>query len=278
MPSTNKPDFDASFQKFIDNAESSDQYYGFDVQALARFKPFLEFLYADWWKVNFTGADKLPKEGPALIIGNQGSVLPWQAIMLSYGLLAHSELHKRVHIMYDLDWIADERVHAFLREIGFVPWSSSAMKRLFAKGEIVALFPEGVNGLTKPHSQRYRLQGFDWTRLLPAVEENVSIFPLSTLGCDEASPSMFNATKLASFLRLPYFPVTPFFPWLPVPFNLATLPGNWQMNIHNQAKYDTKGASRDVIENTCKQLSFSCEGEIQAELNRMLRGRNKSRI
>lgn len=277
MPSKNA-DFEASHQRFIDNAESSDQYYGFDVKALARFKPFLEFLYSDWFKVNFTGADKLPKDGPALIIGNQGSVLPWQSVMLSYGLLAHCDLHKRIHIMYDLDSIADERLHAFLREIGFVPWSSLAMKRLFSKGEIVAVFPEGINGLSKPYSQRYRLQGFDWTRLLPAVEENIPIYPLSTMGCDEAVPNLFNLSSLANFLKMPYFPVTPFFPWLPLPLSLASLPGKWQMNIHNQAKYESKGASRDVIENTCKQLSISIEGEIQAELNRMLRGRNKSRI
>lgn len=278
MPSTNKPDFEAKNQEFIDKAESSNQYYGFDIKALTRFKPFLEFLYADWWKVKFTGAEKLPKDGPALIVGNQGSVLPWQTLMLTYGLLAHSDLHKRIHIMYDLDSIQDERLHSFLREIGFVPWSSSAMKRLFSKGEIVAVFPEGLNGLAKPYSQRYRLQGFDWTRFLPAVEENVPIFPLSTMGCDEAAPNFFNLSKLATFLKLPYFPVTPFFPWLPMPLNLVTMPGSWQMNIHNQAKYDSSGQSRDVIENTCKQLSLSFEGEIQAELNRMLRGRNKSRI
>jgi hypothetical protein len=65
------------------------------------------------------------------------------------------------------------------------------MKRLISKGELVAIFPEGLEGLSKPFHERYRLQEFDWTRLLPAVEEGVKIYPLSTVGADEAVPLSF---------------------------------------------------------------------------------------
>lgn len=177
--------------------------------------------------------------------------------------------------MCDLDWIDDERLNAFLVEIGFVPWSSASMKRLFAKGEIVAIFPEGIAGLSKPYSQRYRLQEFDWTRLLPAVEEGVKVFPLSSLGCDEAVPLIHNAGRLAKFLKMPYFPISPFFPWFPFPLNLASRPISWKMNLMKEAKYEPS-SDRDSLEEETKALSRRLEGEIQAQLNRDLRHRFKS--
>ena len=149
--------FVSTYRDFVRQTVKSDRYWGFDVRVLARLEPFLSFLYFDWWKVKFDGLERLPKDGPAVIVGNQGSVLPWQALMLIYGLMSNADHPRRVHIMCDLDWIDDERLNAFLLEIGFVPWSSASMKRLLDRGEIVAIFPEGIAGLSKPYSQRYRL-------------------------------------------------------------------------------------------------------------------------
>jgi len=267
--------FVSTYREFVRQSVKSDRYWGFDVRALARLEPFLSFLYFDWWKVKFDGLERLPEKGPAVIVGNQGSVLPWQALMLIYALMSNSKNPRRVNIMCDLDWIDDERLNAFLIEIGFVPWSSASMKRLFAKGEIVAIFPEGVAGLAKPFSQRYRLQEFDWTRLLPAVEEGVKIFPLSSLGCDEAVPMVANVEPLARFLKMPYFPVSPFFPWFPFPLNLASRPVQWKMDLMKEMKYEAS-SDRDGLEDETKSLSRRLEGEIQAQLNRGLRHRFKA--
>src|SRR5579885_3061668 len=147
--------FASTYRQFVRQSVKSDRYLGFDVRALARLEPFLSFLYFDWWKVNFNGLERLPASGPALIVGNQGSVLPWQAMMLIYALMSYQPTPRRVHILANLDWIDDERLNAFLIEIGFVPWSSASMKRLIARGEIVATFPEGPAGLAKPYSDRY---------------------------------------------------------------------------------------------------------------------------
>ena len=137
--------------------------------------------------------------------------------------------------MADLDWLKDERLYTLLVQVGFVPWSSVNLKRLFAKGELVAIFPEGLSATAKPFVERYRMLEFDWTRLLPAVEEGVPIFPVATIGCEE---SVLTARwRLVRFLNMPAFPVTPFFPWFPFPFNLGSLPVHWHMTVLNSSPY-----------------------------------------
>lgn len=264
--------FLSNYRDFLKQSTKSDKYHGFDVRALVRVEPFLSFLFHDWWRVDLTGLEKLPKEGPALIVGNSGSFLPWPAAMLLYGLMSSRTNPRRVHIVADLDWIKDERLFAFFSELGFVRFSSANMKRLFAKGELVAIFPEGAAGLARPFSARERLIEFDWIKLLPAVESGVPVFPLATLGCDEATPVLTNLDSVAKFLSLPSFPITPFFPWLPFPFNLGSLPSKWHMSVLKPLVYEAS-TDRDLVEETAMKQSQFAEGEIQAELNRLLRQR-----
>jgi hypothetical protein len=174
-----------------------------------------------------------------------------------------------------MDWIDDERLHSALSELGFVPWSSENLKQLFSKGELVAVFPEGLSAVNKPYAERYRLREFDWTRLLPAIEQGVRVYPLATVGCDEAIPNIISFEKLKPILSLPVFMATPFFPWLPFPLNLASFPIRWQMTIAKPIVSKVED-DRDALENTAKKQSAFIEGEIQAEINRMLRLRSKS--
>lgn len=267
--------FTETYKDYVKDALQADRYFGFDVRAVAKAEPFLRFLYKDWWKVECKGLDQLPKDGPALIVGNSAGLIPWTALMLMYALMSNPDHPRRLSVVADLDWLKDERLYSLLVQLGFVPWSSANLKRLFAKNEIVAIFPEGLSATAKPFAERYRMLEFDWTRLLPAVEENVPIFPVATLGCEESVPTIGNFSKLAKFLSMPAFPVTPFFPWFPFPFNLGSLPVRWRMAVLRGLTYP-QGTDRDNIEETAKQQSRFVEGEIQAELNRLLRSRIKS--
>ena len=269
--------FAKTYSAYSQVAASEMQPFGFDLTSVSRLEPVLAFLFQDWWKVNFMGLDLLPSSGPALIVGNTGGVLPWTALMLLYVLMSRKDKPRQLSILAELSWIDDERLYRELMEIGFVPWSSDNAKQLFASGHLVAVFPEGIAGLCKPYPERNRLRSFDWTKLLPAIECNVPIFPLATLGCDESVPVVSNLSGIARILHWPSYPITPFFPWLPFPANLLSLPVKWQMRLLKPCKYQVEGC-RDDLENTARQLALFLEGEVQAELNRLLRARMKASI
>jgi 1-acyl-sn-glycerol-3-phosphate acyltransferase len=54
----------------------------------------------------------------------------------------------------------------------------------------------------------------------------VPIVPCAIVGAEEIYPMIGNASRAARLLRLPYFPITPLFPWLG-PIGAVPLPSNW---------------------------------------------------
>lgn len=266
--------FSDTHKSYIRKARKSTQ-FGSCLKTMAQLEPLLGWLYKNWWHVETVGLESLPHEGPALVVGNTGGILPWPGIMLAYALMVKKVAPRRLNIIGEMSWIEDERVHHLARELGFVPWSADNAKKLFAQGELVAVFPEGIQGAVKPFSERYRLREFDWTRILPAIEENVKIYPMATIGCDESFPVIANLEGVAKALDIPAFPVTPFMPLLPFPLNMASLPGHWKMHILKPVDYE-KVETRNERYETALALSKTLDGEIQAELNRMLRMRIKA--
>ena len=89
------------------------------------------------------------------------------------------------------------------------------------------VFPEGFKGIGKPFSDRYRLQRFGRGGFArTALQAGVPIIPCAIVGAEEIYPMLGNSTALARALRLPYFPLTPLFPWLG-PLGAIPLPSNW---------------------------------------------------
>ncbi len=271
------PKFTEKHRGYIKGVQGKDLGFGFDLRKVAQAEPLFSFLYEEWWHVQMSGLDRLPKEGPALIVGNTSGLVPWPAMMLMYALMNHKKYPRRLNIVADIDWVQDEVIRAAALELGFVPWSSENVKTLLKAGELVAIFPEGVNAANKPFSERYRVRDFDWTRLLPAIEEGVHIYPLATIGCEEAIPNILTPENLKKLLGLPALPVTPFFPWFPFPLNLASFPIQWYMSVCRHVPYKTT-TDRDALEELSKRQTRFVQGVIQAELNRLLRGRVKSYI
>jgi 1-acyl-sn-glycerol-3-phosphate acyltransferase len=100
-------------------------------------------------------------------------------------------------------------------------------ERLLRGGELVGVFPEGFKGVGKRYADRYKLQRFGRGGFVSAaLRTGTPIIPAAIVGAEEIYPMLADFKPLARLLGVPYFPITPTFPWLG-PLGLVPLPSKW---------------------------------------------------
>ncbi len=120
----------------------------------------------------------------------------------------------------------------FLRRTGQTMGHPEDTRQLLEKEELVLVFPEGVKGTGKPWPERYRLRRFGrggFAQL--AIRTGSPLIPISVVGSEETYPMLGNIPWVARLFNLPYFPITPFFPWLG-PLGVIPLPSRWRIQFH----------------------------------------------
>jgi 1-acyl-sn-glycerol-3-phosphate acyltransferase len=201
---------------------------GFDPDFYASvLMPVSRAVYRDWFRVRMHGLEHVPAEGPALVVANHSGVLPLDAIMLQSGLYDEHPAHRNLRLLgADLVY-AIPGLAGLARKSGHTRACPAEAARLLAASELVGVFPEGFKGIGKPFSERYQLQRFGRNGFAAtAIRAGVPIIPCAIVGAEEIYPMIGNAGSLARILGLPYFPVTPLFPWLG-PLGAIPLPSNW---------------------------------------------------
>jgi 1-acyl-sn-glycerol-3-phosphate acyltransferase len=202
--------------------------FGFDAQLNgAVLMPAALAVYRNWFRVRMRGVANVPSTGRAMIVANHSGVLPLDAVMLQAGIYAEHPQHRNLRLL-GADLVYSLPVLASLaRRSGHTRADPEEAHRLLEADELVGVFPEGFKGIGKPFSERYRLQRFGRGGFArTALEAGVPMIPCAIVGAEEIYPMLANSEKLARLLRLPYFPVTPLFPWLG-PIGAVPLPSNW---------------------------------------------------
>jgi 1-acyl-sn-glycerol-3-phosphate acyltransferase len=202
--------------------------FGFDPELNAAvLMPLAGWLYRNWFRVRMRGLEHVPDTGAALVVANHSGVLPLDMIMVQAGL--HYEHPRRrnlrllgADLVYDLPLLAP-----LARKSGHTLASPEQAHKLLAAGELVGVCPEGFKGIGKPFSERYRLRRFGRGGFAAsAIRAGVPIIPCAIVGAEEIYPMIGNARWLARLLGLPYFPVTPLFPWFGA-LGMIPLPSDW---------------------------------------------------
>jgi 1-acyl-sn-glycerol-3-phosphate acyltransferase len=202
--------------------------FGFDPELNSTvFMPAALTLYRNWFRIEMRGLEHVPGTGAALVVANHSGVLPMDAVMLQAGLFADHPAHRNLRLL-SADLVYELPVLGVLaRRSGHTRASPGCAERLLRAGELVGVFPEGFKGIGKPYSERYRLQRFGRGGFArTALGAGVPIIPCAIVGAEEIYPMIGNAGNLARRLGLPYFPITPLFPWLG-PIGAVPLPSNW---------------------------------------------------
>jgi 1-acyl-sn-glycerol-3-phosphate acyltransferase len=194
--------------------------------------PLLRPLFHTWFRTEVIGIEHLPADGGALLVANHAGGL-W-AIDGAMTAMAVYETHPnhRYLRMLGADLVFTTPVLGPLaRKAGSTLACNPDAERLLTGGELVGVWPEGFKGIGKPFSERYKLQRFGRGGFVSAaLRTGTPIVPVSIVGSEEVHPVLGNARTMARILNLPYFPLTPTFPWLG-PLGLVPLPTKWYIEF-----------------------------------------------
>jgi 1-acyl-sn-glycerol-3-phosphate acyltransferase len=202
--------------------------FGFDRELTETIlAPLARFLHEKWFRVDWIGLENVPAEGPALLVSNHAGTVPVDAVIMKFGVLDRHPAHRHVRLLaadlaFRLPFIAP-----LARKSGNTLAGEEDSFRLLRNGELLGVFPEGYKGVGKHYRDRYKLQRFGRGGFIEvALRARVPIVPVSIVGAEEIYPKIGDIRPLARIMGAPYFPVTPFFPWLG-PLGLIPLPSKW---------------------------------------------------
>lgn len=202
--------------------------FGFDAELndrilAAPFRP----LYSKWFRVETRGLENVPDTGGALVVANHSGTVAVDALMTSIALLDHHPARRPLRMLGANLVFQTPVLGEYARKSGSTLACAPDAERLLNNGEIVGVWPEGFKGIGKPFSERYKLQRFGRGGFVAAALRTKSpIIPCAIVGAEEIYPILGNAKTLARILGVPYFPITPTFPWLG-PLGLVPLPSKW---------------------------------------------------
>lgn len=208
--------------------EAGGDGWGLDPEAVRSALPFFLGLYRSWFRVKSQGHEHVPSEGAAVLAANHAGLLPFDGAMTAVDLFLRAEPPRLVRAVVDR-WAAGlPFVGGFLARLGQVVGSRENVSGLLRAQQLVLVFPEGMEGIRKPVTQRYRLQHFHKGFVEEALRARVPIVPTAILGSENQAPILFDVKPLARLLRLPAAPITPTFPWLG-PLGLLPYPVSYRI-------------------------------------------------
>jgi 1-acyl-sn-glycerol-3-phosphate acyltransferase/nucleoside-diphosphate-sugar epimerase len=200
--------------------------YGFDPAYYARIdRTVARFLEHYYWRVEVRGLEHLPAEGPAVLAGVHRGFMPFDGLIFSHQVARTTGRAPRFLVHPGL--VKFPGLHDFMVKQGaLIPCNENADYAL-GRGELLALFPEGIRGAFCLYRDAYRLSRFgrdEFVRM--AMRHGAPIVPFVTVGSAEAFPVVgkIEWAWWKRYAEWPYIPVTPTFPlYVPLPSKWHTL-------------------------------------------------------
>ena len=248
------------------SGDYAEDEWGFDEEFVRLVEPLFGFLYDRWWRVKVAGVSNVPAHGRALLTANHAGVLPWDASMMGLAIRREHALPRHPRFLV-LNWAFElPYVSILMRKYGGVPASPFNSQRLLEQDRLVAVFPEGVKGTSKPYARRYQLQRFGRGGFAEvAIRTGAPIVPVAIVGSEEIYPKLGESALIARMIGAPYFPLTPTFPWLG-PLGVVPMPSKWRIEFCEPIETESYGPDAADDRALVLELSERVRATIQAKL------------
>jgi 1-acyl-sn-glycerol-3-phosphate acyltransferase len=187
-----------------------DEGYGYDVFGLH--PPTLERvlalgapIYDRYFRVASEGIEHVPTRGAAILVANHGGMLPVDAAMLCFDVLRRLTPPRIPRAIIDRFVPHLPVIGTLFARCGAVSGTRRNATHLLERGELLAIYPEGVSGPAKRFRDRYRIQSWSPGFAELAIRHQAAIVPVAILGAEESWP-LLGKLDLHWF-GSPYLPV-----------------------------------------------------------------------
>ena len=238
--------------------------FGFDRELTEKvFLPMVRPLVKRYFRVEWKGLENVPSDGSALLVSNHAGTVPMDAVIVKFGLLDEHPAHRHVRLLAADLAFRMPFMGPLARKTGNSLATPDDSHRLLSDGELLGVFPEGYKGVGKPFRERYHLQRFGRGGFIElALRARAPLVPVSIVGSEEIYPKIGDLKLLARLFNLPYFPVTPTFPWLG-PLGVVPLPSKWRIEFGEPIRTDHLGSDSADDRARVFELSELVRDEVQ---------------
>lgn len=218
--------------------------WGLNVDAARQALVVTTLLYRYWFRVETFGLEHVP-DGRVLVISNHAGQVALDAAMIGTAMVLEREPPRIVRGMGEYWLPTVPFVNTLMSRTGSVVGTPKNCTDLLHNGEAVIAFPEGVRGMNKLFTERYKLQRFGAGFMRLALETKTPIVPVAVIGSEEQAPAIANLTQLGRLLGMPAFPVTLTWPWLG-PLGLLPLPVKYRIYFGPPMHFDGDADDEDA--------------------------------
>lgn len=237
--------------------------YGKDETLGDALEPITDFLYEQYWRVQVSGAERLPR-GPCILVANHSGALPWD------GPVLHEALRRERPELHGARWLIEDQIFyapvmgTLLNRLGAVRANPENAVRLLEEHRPLIVFPEGIHGMQKPFADRYQLKRFGRGGFVKiSLQTGAPIFPVAIVGAEETSPLL--ARIPTTLFGVPYLPLSPLGP--------IPLPAKWHIRIGAPLTPDDLRAAGDDESVRVQRGTELTREAIQGMLESLLRER-----
>jgi 1-acyl-sn-glycerol-3-phosphate acyltransferase len=219
--------------------------FGYSPAAIRSSALVSALIYRYYFRVETHDIERVPP-GRVLLIANHAGQLPLDGMMIASAMLLEAEPPRVARSMAEY-WVPQiPWVNVIAARGGVLVGTPENCVAMLEAGECVLAFPEGVRGMNKLFSQRYKLQrmGLGFMRL--ALETETPIVPVAVLGSEEQQPGFANLPRVGKLLGIPAFPITLGFPWLG-PLGMLPLPVKYHLYFGEPIQFEGSPTDEDAV-------------------------------
>jgi 1-acyl-sn-glycerol-3-phosphate acyltransferase len=163
--------------------------WGLDWELLELLRPLLDFFHTYYFRVQTQGLAHIPDYGRALLVANRAGPLPWDMALLTTAVLNQHPNQRLARGLYP-SWLPTlPFLPTLLERLGQVMANADNARRLLAQEELVAVFPEGYQGLGQAAQAPGQLAHFGRGSFIKtALANETPIIPVAIAGSENSLP------------------------------------------------------------------------------------------